>query len=266
MSKPSAKLHVIQDFDDWAIVSARLMKVNEDDAAGVLDRLEITQSEWKEACGSWSTALTANVISGDGKLSGRYASYFSVERKRRDEGQPDPTAAELLSWKKPGLTPIRSAKVDFRHDAMHGGPQEDPADSSLTTLVRADGDTLDESAAAIRAQRDGCFIEDLSPAGRVPRPPASSQQVTTKPIEPCVVEDLRRAGETARWTVQQYAQYCADLATQRDKTEFVRARYGLATESLHRHLSHEWKQKFAQDPALHTKWAKLVAAYMKRSG
>ncbi len=235
------KLHVLGDFDVWAIVSARLMKLTVSESNTVLEQLGITESDWEQACATWSTAVTNDVISGGGQVSKRYTGYFSRERRRRAAGEADPTIEELLSWKPAGLDPVIGGKVDVRHQAT-------------TSAANA-------TSEPVKAIRVGNFVEDLAPAGPGPVAP-STDQLGTAPVDGSFGDEMRQARAAMAWSVEHYAQYCADLATQSDKAEFVRARYGLRTESVHHRVSDAWKQKFAQDPKLHATWAKLVAAHM----
>ncbi len=263
---------VVEDFDAWAAVSARLMKRSDEEKQQILEGMWVVD-EWLEAEKKWNRALADDLPTEDRKLFSRYQSIIGKELERRKKGE------EYLDLSDLGPAPVIEAKPkpeaerDFRQGLVV--PAVAPPDEQLMqqahTLVlgpRAPSQTASNGVQTAEADRPPTgkpaqdnFVGRLAPPDIQPVAPGADQ-VHTAPANYAGVHDsLQTAQSALSWPVEKYAQFCAELNAAPKRSKVICADYGIRGDLMLDHIHDVWKKRFAADEQLHVKWAELVAQF-----
>ena len=77
------------DFDAWAAVAARMLRLDLEGRAAVLEELEIESPVWDDAEAYWARALAAELASGSFARAQRYAALCCQELAARKAGSSE---------------------------------------------------------------------------------------------------------------------------------------------------------------------------------
>lgn len=104
------------------------------------------------------------------------------------------------------------------------------------------------------------FAEQMGGAGPAPTPPGEDQQRTAAVELAAARQAIQAVRAASEWTLERYAQYCAEVYEFPDRAEAVHVRYGLADPNARRHANESWTHRLSADRALYDRWTRLVAA------
>ncbi len=224
---------VERDFEAWAAVSARLRKRGRERQNAILRQLGIAEV-WPAANEAWTKVLSEDMAADRLQRVNRYGQICAEEiKRRRAASAPAPPSTGL-----PPATAQPPPSINERTAASTSAASSSPPASSQPS-----------------------FIESFLSPGSSPRRPAQDQQATAAENIADVREQALAAERAIKWSVEQYAWLCAQLENEAHQRHIVFARYGLGLEMLRDRVTQTWNQRLADDPALHQRWAELVAQY-----
>lgn len=254
---------VVNDFDTWANVSARLTERSDEEHARILGELGIAEV-WDNADAAWSKALAGEILDMRFDRVQQYGAICARElaaRSREDD-----------------VTTQR----DFRHRATFGDREDEP---SSTRQVRQIGgtpfsdDPLDrEPTRKLRSAELKAHLETITEVSRGVWPTgdngvaddAQSEQAKTQTRDSSAAlhEQVEAALAAADWPIERYARYRAELTAGLEAEAKVNARHGLPSEVAQRHVATAWRARLSADAELDDKVEALVAEYLAelRSG
>jgi hypothetical protein len=124
-------------------------------------------------------------------------------------------------------------------------------------------------AGAVKGRTDD-RAPDPSAAPSSPPPAAtpSSPPPSATPSSPPPGAEVRPArgpasdgDQVAGWQIKHYASLCAELAEHPERTEAIRARYGLADEAAEQYVHETFQMRFIEDDAARREWQRLLKQF-----
>ncbi len=230
-------MDVLDDFNAWAIVSARLRKRTARQVVAVLAELGLAEI-WPRADAHWRAELVEDLAVGDMERAFRYSSVCAADLAERPPDEP-PAEPE-------------SSPSDFRHDALYG--------------QRAERLPSGRAAASGRAAPppSGSFRQELGGDGAVVAP--APGQHATAPMQPSDLRETLAAAKAAiNWPVETYAAFHAELEVRPGQTAAILERYKVNGETTAAYIHKAWQSRLAKDPALAQRWGALVLEHRQRS-
>ncbi len=264
------ELDVVNDFDAWAAVSAKLLQRTPAEVEHLLGSLGVAGA-WPAANDQWSRTLAHDLMKNQMERPRRYAEKCHQELERRKSGVTPSDRMEITEMN--SLGPPRTSYQDFRQLASTPALREGAPESKELL-----GETMDRAPTArmqarhmsamiapgvtTSAPAQPTFVESPSAVVQAPPPlsepdPGPGETRLDRPNEG-VRAALRDAEQVSQWTVEQWACFCAEIAEHPEAAEATYAHYGLAREVARRHVHARWDERFHQDAGLYARYQALV--------
>ncbi len=256
MTQPKSKgpPDVQNDFEAWALVSAKLLERTAEQQQRIVEDLGIADV-WMDSKIFWGGKLADELLANESTLADRYGELCEAEITRRENnGDVNPDAEPAVIAPEP-----REDPADFRHELVRtpevpsASDSEDPS-ADVALLAGAETTLTDPNEQ---------FFEKLAPPGRTPQPPDAQQQQTAAVATRDTAVMVRSAAVVMQWSVEKYAKFCAKLETYPDKAVLYRTNHGLEDDLVFRFVQDKWRRQLAKDAALQSQFDQLVAGYCK---
>ncbi len=236
---------VHNDFEVWASVSAKLLKRSASEQQRILDDLALGDI-WTRANDRWSAALAEDFIAERDTRPKHYSAVCAEEMKRRRAG------ADELEAQQPSFIQVepRVGEVAIHTELVGGEDDEPPTMARPPQMIGPlgpDGPRID-------------FIDRLAPPDIQPEAPKPGQKSTEAQDMRSVSAALRAANKALSWPVEKFAELCAEIDHDPERTTLIAANYGLRGEAID-FVREGWQERLAADPRLHQQWSELVARY-----
>jgi len=245
---------MLNDFDAWARISARLRSRTEAQRRAILTEHDAVES-WQQVDAHWRSVLINDIATGDMERAFRYSDACSTDLAGRSSEPPivvsqAPSAAGAIAApcsaesppaaRPPAIVEPKPAVPDFRHDALYR-----PADPSSTDAAPPD---------------DRPLLEQMGSEDREVQPPVPGQD-STAPLDRSEVSDtLQAARAAAKWPVTRYAALCAAVEADPDSTVDIAERYGLPNRATFDFVCRQWQRRLASDAPLFEQFSRALAA------
>ncbi len=149
------------------------------------------------------------------------------------------------------------------NQAVKATPFPEPRDL-LQKLAGGRGTRPGEKSAP--SSRSGeLFVDVLMPQGPEPRAP-KADQLMTAPMGNDAAGPVRAVAKVAKWPVEKYAQYCAELEFSPNSLSDIRARFGIPSGAVHAAARKVWDQRLAADPKLQNRFHKALTHFRSDRG
>jgi hypothetical protein len=279
---------VTMSFEQWAELSARLLKRKAGEREKILERHSIEPEDWTRIDDHFKRALGDDISEGDGELGVRYGAVCVAElaRRRAEASAPaappveePPAAAEPAP--EVAVAPVPATPSYLRGPAEYAAP----VISSLPASPTGPGNPLASTLAALPRPPDGgpALPFDAAPSAdfvaslSAPAPAASPRvggetlpvaadlaraATATLPFGKSVAASLKPA--TMRLTIEDYAAVCVELALYPDRALDVMRRYHVPDEQTLRAIDADWKSRLSAHPDTHQRWQELYLAHRNR--
>ena len=291
-SQESAPGEVPLSFDQWADLSARLLKRSERERGEILDHHGIEPEDWTRIDDHFNKALGDDINEGDGE-----GCRVAVRRRlRRRAGPPQgaeqdappvvpPEPPPAVAEPAPGgiVAPLQEAVPSYLRWPGEGLVQ--PVAAALRLSGEDPQTILASTMAALPRAPEGAatlpfggapsveFMASLAAPARGAPPPAGgttlpvgidlmAEAKTALPFEKPPAAPAKRV--TMRLTLEDYAAVCVELALYPDRSQEVMKRHHLPDEATMRAIDADWQRRLAAHPDTHQRWSELYAAYRDR--
>lgn len=283
----------------YAEITAELRGLGRARTAEILSRAGVSTDDWEKAEASWKAAIDGD-LDGKAGLLLAFAAKFSETRRRLSRASDSVDAAATVSepihdGAASGPTPQAppEPKAEVRVPTyLHAPPLTSPAPTrSAASLGRSLAATADLDLHSVVSRilpfDPGKTAPELSdsapPTGGKPRVGADRAPVSLSAAHGATAdldihqivskilpfganaastpESARPAQALPELTLGQYASFTAEIATSPEQAAETRTKYGVPTEQAHRALNTLWERRFAENGALHERWARLVEEY-----
>lgn len=233
-----SELDVVNDFEAWATVSARLIHKNAAQRELLLARLGLTLV-WKNANDAWSNALAHDIVDMRLQRAQRYAeicaTVFDQEGAELDE--PAVSISDELS-----LQTTHRMRAHAAGDGPPSGSDQPPSERSFI-------DNFTPTNVVARPQRKQAMTFDAPRSFELP----SGDHGLTSDTGPTSIIDA----SSSAWPLQRYARYVAEREAGHESEEAVDSRYGLAADERRR-ITQQWDTRLAHDTALKQRFELLI--------
>ncbi len=119
-------------------------------------------------------------------------------------------------------------------------------------------------AAEAKASSDPAvpFVEQFATPDQVVQAPAADQERTVAVKD--AAEALNPAEQILEWSVEQYAQLCAEIADNPKESDAVWTRHGIKSARVRTFATNVWRKRLADDPELGRSWSELVKGFRQK--
>jgi hypothetical protein len=276
-------------FEQWAALSARLLKRKEGEREEILGRHGIEPEDWTRIDDHFKRALGDDISEGDGELGVRYGAVCvaELERRRTEPVAPPPppaeklpAATELAAEAVPPTTAIPSylrepgARVAAPAIATLPLPAEGPSHSLTSTLAALPRPPDGAPALPFGPEPSAEFVASLAAPAAAPSPRVGSE---TRPVAADLVAQAARAtlpfgrmaaappkAPTMRLPLEAYAEVCVELTLYPDRAMEVMRRHHIPDEQALRAIDADWKGRLSAHADTHQRWQELYVAHRNR--
>ncbi len=253
-------------FEQWAGISARLLKRSRDERLDILDAAKVDPLDWLQAEQHWVATLADDLDRGEDERINHYAKVCSEELQRR--GLPETVDTMVPAEAAPPDAP----PSDAPSPAI---PSPDAPPPAIPSPARFD---LTAPALVMPIPRQALPFGD-KPALDLSKPspprPMPEVQGDTLPLQVNMMEMAlpfmknQRGGSGTKtappnapaMTLDAYASLCAELLAQPARRPDVLQRYQIADETALNELHAFWQKQFAKEPRLHAEWQSKCEAF-----
>ncbi len=225
---------VLEDFDEWAKVSVKLLKRTDEQAELIIEQLGLYQV-WTDAKIKWSGIMARDAAAGKRDRFERFNALWLAEAKRREEQESPEDSADPTE--------------DFRQRLQQ---------------CRPSGPSKPEVVPTAPSDPQVGFAERLAPPGHAPRPPAPGQSTTVQGTPSDTRNVIKTTREMLAWPVERYAELCVALEQYSGKTKLLCTNFGIESPMALDFVKSKWQERLDKEPALHKRWVKAVAALRKQ--
>jgi len=251
-----ARREDIMGFEDWAALSARLLRRTEAERSRILEEERMTPEEWAKLDVRFGRELVADLAEGDLVRAHRYGAICAEELAGRGvaahETEPPPPMpphgepiARAHDTGPPPPPMVYAQPIARAHDT---GP---PPPMVYAQPIAGTHDT-DRPPPTPR------FQEYLASAPH-PSPHDGGTSMIPRYGPPPV-------DRTPELTVEQYAALCVASAMFPDRALAVLHQFGVIDVAAHRELNEEWRAKMGHDGGLQDQWIRLCEHYREYYG
>ncbi len=235
---------VVNDFETWARVSARLLKRKPKERKQILAELEL-EFIWPDANERWSAVLAQEVVDERDRRTKQYGAICAEEMKRRRSGadKKDEQPSSFIKSR-----PKSRVKPAPRRPAGEDGPPTVRRPQMVGSTVVQEP-TID-------------FIDRLAPPDIQPETPQPGQQSTAAQDMRHVTSAIQAANVALEWPIEKFAKFCAEMDHEPNRHQLIAAHYGLRDEAIE-FVREGWQERLDADAELSEQWATLVAQYRR---
>ncbi len=294
------------DFETWADLSARLLKLDQEARFDFLEEREIDPGDYARAEERWVMALSDDLSAERMDRVDIYAARCAAEMQRRKETKqqtpavaaeaPAPTPLETPA--EPAPVPAREIAAPFLAPPVAFFAVETPTPAVIVSrppVVRAPAHlsgTMMAPALIPGAKPAAAAL----PFGHAPsaefvaemsEPRTSAPEATvggaTLPLGVDLLGKMRQelpflktaapaAAKVAAWprlTLDMYASLCAELSVFPERVPDILKKYGIADEAGRRGVDREWAERLSAHPETQELWQRKVGefrAWLQRGG
>jgi hypothetical protein len=286
-SPEAAPVGVTMSFEQWAEVSAKLLKRKGGEREEILGRHGIEPEDWTRIDDHFKRALGEDISEGDGQLGVRYGAVCVAELERRraelvapPPAEEPPAAAEPApEAAAPPVTVIPSylrgpgAGVAAPIIATLPLPPEGPSHSLVSTLAALPRPPDGAPALPFGPEPSAEFVASLAAPAAAPSPRVGGE---TLPVAANLAQAARatlpfgKTGAAApkpatmRLTLEDYAAVCVELTLYPDRAVKVMRAYHIPDEQTLRAIDADWKQRLSAHTDTHQRWQELYVAHRNR--
>jgi hypothetical protein len=272
-------------FDDWATLSARLLKRTDRERTEILRERGLDAQAWKKVDDRFTRILADDIAEGDGELGTRYGAAFVAELEgRKAEAKvppapppaPEPPAVEPEGSPAP---PLQEAIPSYlRAESLDGGAPARPVarppahfaatleHPSFAALAAARAEPMPfgdqpspEFVASLQAPRRSSAANAFS--GTLPLESDLRAQVKEALPFGKSTAEASQAAVTPQLTLESYASLCAELAVHPERAPEILPRYHLPDAVTRQAVDAAWQRRFAAHPDTQQRWSELCASY-----
>ncbi|MEP7120949.1 MAG: hypothetical protein ABJE95_08575 [Byssovorax sp.] len=270
------------DFETWAELSARLLKLDQEARFDFLEEREIDPASYARAEQRWVMALSDDLSAEEMGRVDLYASKCAAEMARRaaapaEVGPADvetPTPLEAPVAPVPATSAaVVSLPALARSKALLSG--------TMMTPEGLPGSRQPAAALPFGPTASPSFAAGMSaPRVAAPEPTVGGE---TLPLGVDLLGSLRKelpfmkgaaapAPPAAAWPqlpLDTYASLCAELAVFPERAAEILKKYGIADEAVRRGVDREWTERLAAHPTTQDLWQRKVGefrAWLHRGG
>ncbi len=245
---------VVNDFDVWAMVSARLLKRSAQEKQTILEQLLLDRA-WDEANDHWLEVLAQDLVADRKDRIHRYHQLCSEELEKRPETLVSRTGDETQQDEDFRTELLHRIPQAVRDSEIRGGSENDPPPPTVP-LPKA---VSEKAQALLGPNKD--FVARLAPADIQPKVPTSEQQITTNKGLGDATDAIRAAKSALQWPVEKYAKLCAELQLSPKRKTLIAATYGLRGQALIDYVHEGWHERLDKEEELRAEYKKLVTLF-----
>jgi hypothetical protein len=235
MSRPD----VVNDFEAWATVSAKLIGKTDEEGRELLARMDLTLV-WKNANDAWAKALAGDIVDMRLHRAQRYAEICANVLSGLDDLSTDSLSLSLSD--------------ELSRQTTHRMQAHPP-----TAPVRTFVDAITPTHVVSRPQRKQALTHAAPRQFELPGVEETLTLEDEDSDETSILE-LSGSGDGA-WPLEQYARYIAEHDAGHENAQAIDERYGL-TPSGRQLMMSEWEERISGDSSLKEQFEKLLAQHV----
>ena len=264
-------------FEAWVELSARLLKLGQDDRIDVLDERRIDVDDWMRCERHYCIALADEVAAGRMERATVYGRACAAELERRRRGpaqslEAPPGSPGDSPPKREAVAPVIAPVIEvatFQKETSAPAP----ATASLPVSPAATLDVADLPSFLKQLDGNLPFAGSISPAfsapsaaPTTPAPGAGETMGVGVDLMAQVRATLPFATRTPgpafpRLPLQSYASLCAELTVYPERTAEILGKYGIKDDEARLALDTDWRARLANHADTRQTWQGLRAQY-----
>lgn len=266
------------DFETWAALSARLLKLDAEQRYDILEARGVSPEDWMQSEEQHFATLAADIGAGRMDRAEHYGQVCAAEMERRRRGEPEetpehvePEATDPMATASPivGAPAVVITEEVPSYLRVPAAAAASPEGSLASTAAALEVPSFVRQAAASLPFGTTPSIQFLSEVG-APRPSAPASMGETAPLGVDPFANMRsvlpfpKSSSTAsvpQLALETYASLCAELRVYPQRASEILRKYRIADEEARRALDAEWQARMSGQPATRAEWQRLCATY-----